>query len=130
MARSHPIPGVPFEPRPDSLSAPRYTLLDVAIRAAGDEVLVTWHKSPTNGEPSVQMEFPDGTAYFSTPDNARALGIALIEASGLALGAQVAQQRAAADDVGTEAVRKHMQKLKRRGLRLIRPSFLAKETKA
>lgn len=66
------------------------SLIEAALADALPEgVSVEWTlngNDPTEA-PKVLLNYPDGTTYDATPDEARALGIALIEASGLALGA-------------------------------------------
>lgn len=67
-----------------------------------EKMKITWEigECGVTGEPTavVAVEFADGSLFQTNPDAARALGIALIEASGLALGAWGQRQREAAKD--------------------------------
>lgn len=53
--------------------------------------------------PNVRIRTPGGKAADLTPDEARELGIALVEASGLAMGAWGRAQQARAEDLAADS---------------------------
>jgi hypothetical protein len=78
--------------------------MSAILDRANDELdpqgmMVAWTPGDDKGDafsgPRVLMDLSNGTPLVFSPDEARALAVALLEASGLALGAWGERQRAA-----------------------------------